>query len=170
MIIIISSIAINFSAKLVGTLESLSNQVQTIPKTDLTQISSQLDRLTRQIAAIPTSAAPKQDLSNLATERKLADLERQLQTKETTMLGLMVMMPILLMIFIGFGVNTTKDNMLQQIQAMKDDIPQSIDRYRQEQAELLKEEKKLNDSEEAVVIVKVNKPEEKRSSDMGLSM
>jgi amino acid permease len=55
---------------------------------------------------------------------------------------MMFIIPIILAIFIGFGVNATKDSMLQQIQEMKDDIPQSIDRYRQEQAELMKEEKK----------------------------
>jgi acetoin utilization deacetylase AcuC-like enzyme len=81
-------------------------------------------------------------LSNLATERKLADLERQLQSREMTMLGMMFIIPIVLVMLIGFGVNATKDNMLQEIQQMNSQIPESIDRYHQEQAELLKEEKK----------------------------
>ena len=113
-------------SQLLTASEKLSEQIQTHPQTDHTEILNLLKDLKLLVSKIPTSTILKSDLSPLATQELTKQLLQQIQSKQQIMFRLIWIIPIILSgIFWGLMANM-KTEMIQKIQQ----VPSAIENQR----------------------------------------
>lgn len=113
-------------SQLLTAIEKLTEQIQTHPQTEQSEILNLLKDLKPLVSNIPTSTILKSDLSPLATQELTEQPIQQIQRKQQIMFRLIWIVPIILSGIFWILMVNMKTEMIQKIQQ----VPQAIENQR----------------------------------------